>query len=98
MPKITCNDGGSLFFSTSGLGSAIVLIAGGFCDHHVWDEVIGFLSGHFQVIRYDHRGIGKSDLRQDAYTVELLSDDLDCLLKQLNIGSLPVAGYFQNYI
>ena len=40
MPKITCNDGSQLFFNIKGEGEPLVLIAGGFCDHHVWDDLI----------------------------------------------------------
>jgi pimeloyl-ACP methyl ester carboxylesterase len=69
MPKITCKDGASLFYSTEGQGDPLVLIAGSFCDHHVWDDVIKFLNNHYQVIRYDNRGIGQSDVTVGAYTV-----------------------------
>lgn len=40
MPKIKCNDGTNLFFHATGRGMPIVFIAGGFCDHHVWDDLI----------------------------------------------------------
>lgn len=93
MPWITCKDGTDLFFNTEGQGEPVVLIAGGFCDHHVWDEVVKFLSEHFQVIRYDNRGIGQSDVTKGPYTVELLAGDLDCLLTELEIPSAHIIGH-----
>lgn len=98
MSKIRCNDGTNLFYKISGQGHPLVLIAGGFCDHQVWDDVVPLLdtySGnccdtYFQVIIYDHRGIGKSNITQTDYTVSLLANDL---LTQLNIPSAHIIGH-----
>jgi pimeloyl-ACP methyl ester carboxylesterase len=93
MPKIKCNDGADLFYNVTGQGKPLILIAGGFCDHHVWDDVIGLLNSHFQVITYDNRGIGQSGLSEGNYTIELLADDLKCLLNQLKISSAHIVGH-----
>jgi pimeloyl-ACP methyl ester carboxylesterase len=93
MPKIICEDGCHLFYSVTGSGEPLVLIAGGFCDHRVWDDVIDILNTQFQVIVYDHRGIGESDFTQNNYTVSLLASDLNCLLTQLNISSVHIVGH-----
>lgn len=93
MPKMKCNDGADLFYNVTGQGKPLILIAGGFCDHHVWDDVIGLLNSHFQVITYDNRGIGQSGLSESNYTIELLADDLECLLNQLKISSAHIVGH-----
>src|SRR5579862_6915900 len=93
MPKMKCNDGADLYFNVTGQGEPIVLIAGGFCDHHVWDDVIELLNSDFRVITYDNRGIGQSSVSQCDYTIELLANDLDCLLNQLKIPSAHIVGH-----
>lgn len=93
MPKITCNDGAQLFFNIRGEGEPLVLIAGGFCDHHIWDDLIQPLSGAYQIITYDNRGIGQSDNKLENYSVALLAEDLNCLLTHLSISHAHIIGH-----
>lgn len=93
MPEIKCRDGSHLFYNLTGEGEPIVLIAGGFCDHHVWDDLINFLNPHFQVITFDNRGIGKSSVAAKNYSVQLLTSDLNDLIDQLNLGFVHIVGH-----
>lgn len=50
-----------LYYETAGSGIPLLLVHAGVADCEQWDnEFLGF-SQHFQVIRYDMRGYGKSD-------------------------------------
>lgn len=48
--------------SVQGEGSAVLLVHGGYTNLTVWDEVVESLTNEFKVIRYDHRGYGKSGI------------------------------------
>jgi pimeloyl-ACP methyl ester carboxylesterase len=61
-------DGGSLYYETAGSGAPVILIHGGFGDRRMWDEQFGPLSQVFRVIRYDHRGFGRSSAPAAAYS------------------------------
>lgn len=71
----------------------MILIAGGFCDRHVWDEMLEPLSKNYKVVTYDNRGIGQSDHLVDDYSIAVLADDLNCLLAQLGISSVHIVGH-----
>ena len=93
MTKIKCKDGSRLFYKATGKGQPIVLIAGGFCDHHVWDDLVNFLNPYYQVITFDNRSIGQSSGTEKNYTVELLTSDLNDLIDQLNLHSAHIVGH-----
>lgn len=93
MPKFKCNDETKIFFKVKGEGSPVVLISGGFCDHKVWNDVIDELSHNYQVITYDNRGIGQSDVSEGDYTSELLANDLNSLLIHLEIPAAHIIGH-----
>src|SRR5437667_12098048 len=55
-------DSGRLYYETSGKGPALVLIHAGFLDSRMWDTQLQLFSENYRVIRYDVRGLGKSDI------------------------------------
>jgi pimeloyl-ACP methyl ester carboxylesterase len=61
-------DNGTLHYETAGKGAPVILIHGGFGDRRMWDEQFVPLSQAFRVIRYDHRGFGKSPAPDKAYS------------------------------
>jgi len=64
------------------LGSSLVM----------WDPQMDTLKTHFQVLRYDIRGHGRSEAPAGAYTLELLGDDAIGLLDALNIDRVHWVG------
>jgi len=52
---------------------------------NMWDELIPLLLPYFQVLQYDTRGLGGSEITAEAYTIELLGLDVIDLLDQLKI-------------
>lgn len=45
------------------------------CDASMWDPQIAVLARHFRVVRYDHRGHGRSEAPPGDYTIDLLGAD-----------------------
>lgn len=81
-------DGGELHYDVSGEGPAVVFIHGGFGDRRVWDGVCGGLAD-FRVVRYDHRGFGRSPAPLAAYAPVA---DLVALLDHLGIDRAHLVG------
>ena len=51
-----------LYYELSGSGPTVVLIHGFSIDTRMWDDQMPLLEAHFQVLRYDMRGFGRSAL------------------------------------
>jgi 3-oxoadipate enol-lactonase len=58
----------------------------------MWNPQIDVLNPHFQVLRYDMRGHGHSDVTPGPYTLELLGEDVIGLLDALNIDQVHFVG------
>ena len=74
-------DGPSVILSHS-LGSSLVM----------WNPQMKALEPHFQVLRYDIRGHGRSEAPPGAYTLELLGEDAVALLDVLEIEKVHWVG------
>ena len=84
-------NGTKIYFELTGQGAPLVLIHGGLgLDHRMWEPQWHVLAEHFQLIRYDLRGCGKSDVpTEQSYFHE---EDLKALLDYLEIEKAHVAG------
>ena len=61
-------------------------------DLSMWDPQIEGLTEHFQVLRYDSRGHGASDVPAGPYSVDRLGRDVIELLDSLNISRVHFLG------
>jgi pimeloyl-ACP methyl ester carboxylesterase len=82
-------NGGSLYYETLGKGAPVILIHGGFGDRRMWDDQFTPLAQAFKVIRYDHRGFGKSPAAQSVYSPV---DDLVKLMDHLDLKRANLVG------
>ena len=55
-------NGTRLYYEVAGSGQPLVLIHGYTLDTRMWDDQFDAFSQQYQVIRYDLRGFGKSDV------------------------------------
>ena len=62
------------------------------CSLVMWNPQMDALNPHFQVLRYDLRGHGDSDVPPGPYTLELLAEDVIGLLDSLNIDRMHFVG------
>ncbi len=61
-------------------------------DTSLWDAQVPRLEDRFQVLRYDHRGHGLSDVPEGEYSIDMIADDLFKLLESLNITKASFVG------
>jgi len=62
------------------------------CDHAMWAPQMPDLLEHFQVLRYDARGQGASDVPPGDYTLDQLGQDVLALADKLGIDRFAFCG------
>jgi pimeloyl-ACP methyl ester carboxylesterase len=82
-------EGGQIYYEAAGRGPAVVLVHGGYGDHRMWDDQFTALSNDFRVVRYDHRGFGRSPAPAGAYSP---ASDLLRLMEHLGIERAHLVG------
>lgn len=92
MTEIPVN-GTTLHYVESGPRDAPVLVLGHslFFDHTMFEPLAGLLQGDLRVIRYCHRGQGRSG-REAPYDMDTLTDDAAGLIEALGVGPCHYAG------
>jgi pimeloyl-ACP methyl ester carboxylesterase len=79
----------SLRYELSGRGETVVLVHGWANTLAIWDDQVDAFRKHFQVLRYDRRGFGRSTGDAD---VSADPDDLRILMDSLGIAAAYVVG------
>ena len=82
-------DGAKLYYELSGQGHPLVLLHAGGMDSRMWDDQFELFAGHFKVIRYDARGVGKSEVPTGPFSHY---EDLYGLLRFLGIDVAFIVG------
>ena len=75
-----------------GQGPTVVLSHGLGCTLRMWDEVVALLRSDYTLLRYDHRGHGKSEVPAGPYTLEMLADDAAGLIAAQASGPVHFVG------
>ena len=83
-------NGSRLFYEVAGAGVPLVLIHGTALDTRMWDDQVAVLAQHYQVVRYDRRGFGRSALPTATYSH---ADDLAALLAALELHHPVLLGH-----
>ena len=83
-------DGGRLYVEAVGAGPALVLIHGSSVDMRMWDEPTAELASTYRVIRYDLRGLGKSEPPVAPYR---MTDDVGAVLDHLGVVAAALVGF-----
>jgi 3-oxoadipate enol-lactonase len=78
---------------TEQTGPPLVLVNGFSSDLGMWDRLIPFLSPQFQLLRFDHAGVGRSTLPSYPYSIDDMADDLIALLDTLNLPKVDMMGF-----
>lgn len=85
--------GRRLFHQRRGSGEPLLLIMGMSGTHLSWGEpFISDLERDFDVVAYDHRGIGRSDPESEAFSIADLADDAAGILDALGWETAHVYG------
>lgn len=80
---------GEIYYDTAGSGEAVILMHGNFNDHQIWNEQLPALAEHYQVIRYDLRGYGRSSTPEAAFSNVA---DLKALIDELALAQVHLVG------
>jgi aminoacrylate hydrolase len=82
-----------LYYERNGAGFPVLLITGlsGYAAY--WRDQMPGLSRAFDVIAYDHRGVGESDPAGSAFTMERLARDAVALMDALHLEKAHVIGH-----
>lgn len=83
----------NLYYEIHGQGEPLLMIQGWGMDITGWQYIIEPLSQLFQVIAFDNRGTGRSEVTPGQYTTRLLADDAAALLDHLHIEKAHVLGW-----
>ncbi|WP_047468017.1 alpha/beta fold hydrolase, partial [Delftia sp. ZNC0008] len=75
-----------------GQGPALVLSHALGCDLQMWDGVAQALQDRFTVVRYDHRGHGRSPAIGEAFDMNDLADDAAGVIEALGQGPVHFVG------
>jgi 3-oxoadipate enol-lactonase len=71
----------------------VVLLAGSLgSTHEMWEPQVAALAEHFRVVRYDHRGHGKSPVVPGPFELADLGGDVVELLDRLGVERAHVVG------
>ena len=85
-------DGGTLSYSVSGAGPPIVFVAGLGDRGTYWTAQVAAFSSAFQVVTFDHRGVGASE-GQPPYKVEQWAADTLRLIDHLGLDRVHLVGH-----
>src|SRR5437868_89106 len=87
LSSFTTGDGCRIAYRIDGLaGSPVLMLSNSIgTDLHMWDGQIPALTRHFQVLRYDLRGHGASQVPAGAYSIDRLGHDALELLDALRL-------------
>jgi pimeloyl-ACP methyl ester carboxylesterase len=78
-----------LYFETAGNGAPLVFIHAGVSDSRMWDPQFEEFAPRWKVVRYDHRGFGKSTFPEEPFS---LRDDLASVLYPLGMEKAVLVG------
>ena len=81
-----------LAYEDAGLGLPVVLLHGYPFNRSLWTEQVSALSNSYRVVTPDLRGLGESDAKPGAATMNQMAQDVAVLLDQLEISRAVIGG------
>ncbi|GLX17137.1 MULTISPECIES: alpha/beta fold hydrolase [Streptomyces] len=93
MPYVTTGDGTRLYYEDWGAGRPVVLLAPGVMGSRAWEFQASWLARRgLRSITYDRRGCGRSDRPWSGYDYDTLADDLEAVLRDLDLRGVTLVG------
>ena len=83
----------NLNYKVEGKGKPLVFIHGLSVNLLYWEFLATHLQSDFQIIRFDLRGHGASELGSDEITIDTYVEDLNKLLEELEISNADLIGF-----
>lgn len=91
MPTVE-RGGVTLYYETAGSGPTVALVGDAGYGAWQWGWQYAALAGPYRVVVFDHRGTGRSDTPAGPYTMETLVDDLEAVLRAVDVGRTHLVG------
>ena len=91
MPYVT-HAGAKIYWEEHGAGDPLLLIMGLGATLEWWNRLVPVLSVHYRTIVYDNRGVGRSDVPTDPYSIPGMADDAAAVMDAAGISSARVFG------
>jgi 3-oxoadipate enol-lactonase len=92
MPHVDIG-GRKIYYVRRGAGAPLLLIQGMAGHHQLWgEEFLDLLAQHFDVVAFDHRGIGTSGRADEPFRVADLADDAAGVLEAVGWHDAHVFG------
>lgn len=92
MPYTTSPDGARIYYETHGAGEPVLLIMGLGSNAYGWHRTIPWLSERYEVIAFDNRGTGRSDVPTAAYSIAQMAADTAAVLDAAGHPTAHVCG------
>lgn len=78
-----------LYYEVAGSGKPVVFSHAGIADARMWDDQFDAFAARYRVIRYDHRGMGRSTMASGPFS---LREDLYGLMRFLGVEPAALIG------
>jgi pimeloyl-ACP methyl ester carboxylesterase len=82
-------NGAQLYYEVKGTGHPLLLVHAGVADSRMWETQVEAFAESYQVIRFDLRGFGRSDMPSGSFSNH---EDIRALLDFLGINSVYLLG------
>jgi 3-oxoadipate enol-lactonase / 4-carboxymuconolactone decarboxylase len=93
MPFVTANNLRTFYRLEGNEGSPVLVLSHSIStDHGMWEPQVPDLLPHFQILRYDTRGHGASEVSAGEYSVEQLGHDFLALADALKLRQFAFCG------
>lgn len=86
------SDGIRIWWESTGVGSPLLLVNGLGSVSTAWHRLLPHLAHDFHVITFDNRGVGRSDVPAEPYTLAEMSADAVAVLDAAGIERAHVLG------
>lgn len=102
MPKTTVN-GVELYYEVEGDGPPLLMIQGLGYSSRFWFKQIPELKEHFELVLFDNRDVGKSEIVDQGYRMQDMAQDAKELIEELgfdrvNVLGLSMGGYIAQHL
>jgi 3-oxoadipate enol-lactonase len=86
------NSGVKVYWEEEGVGDPLLLIMGLGYTHDMWYRTVPVVAGHYRTIRFDNRGVGRSDVPPGPYTIPAMAADAAAVMESAGIDRAHVFG------
>lgn len=83
-------EGAKLYWEESGTGTPLLMIQGLGWSGAMWHRMVPEFEPHYRVIRYDARGVGRSDVPPGPYPIARMAADAMAILDAAEAGDAHV--------